>query len=84
MQGFLTFIVVAGAIAALVFPDIFPGGKKTHKCKHCRSEISMKAKRCPFCGREVEPGIDLLHIMFWFFVFIGLGMVLSLLGVISI
>lgn len=84
MDTILSLVIVAGAIAALIAPGIFPGGKKAHKCKHCRSEISMRAKICPYCGRRVEPGIDMLHTAFWFFLFVGLGMVLSFLGIITL
>lgn len=75
------FVII---LIAAVCPRVLPGGKKTCKCKYCKSEISINARVCPYCSRNVIPsaqeGKSIVYVLVVMFILI----ILSLMGVVNL
>lgn len=82
-----TIIFVALAIFMIMAASngrFLPGGKKTTKCKYCKSEINIHATRCPCCNSDVTPPEQTFKGMFYFFVALIICMILVAMGVITL
>lgn len=71
-------------IIAVVCPRVLPGGKKTCKCKYCKSEISVNASVCPYCSRNVMPKSQDGKGMLYFLAVMSILVFLSLIGAINL
>ena len=83
MTDVVVWVVVIILIVVVGFPQVLPGtSKKKRKCPHCQTEISLAAKVCPACGRNVPESYKLnIRGFIAFVVVLGVVFVLYLTGV---